>query len=48
MHASPGPYVNDVVCSPNGIFVVFDDQYRIAEVAKVVQGLYEALVIALM
>ena len=48
MHASSGSYVNDVVCRPDGIFVVFDDQYGIAEVAKVVQGLYKALVIALM
>ena len=48
MHARTRPKVDDMVAGADRVFVVFDDQYRIAEIAQVAQGLDETFIIALM
>src|SRR5271157_4655874 len=46
--AGAGAEVENVIGVTNGLFVVFDDQYGIAQVAQPFQGLNQAVVVALM
>ena len=47
MHTSTGANVHHVVGTANRIFVVFDNQHRVAHIAQVAQGLQQAVIIAL-
>jgi hypothetical protein len=46
--ASAGSKVKNIVGMADGVFVVFDDQDCVAEIAELCEGLDEALVVALM
>ena len=48
MHARSGSEVDDMVTGADRVFIVFDDQYRIAEIAQMAQRLNQSFVIALM
>ena len=43
-----GPDVDDVIRDANGLFVVLDDQHRVAEIAQAHQRVDQPLVVALM
>ena len=47
VHAGPRSDIDQVIRRANGVFVVFDDQHRVAQVAQVGQGFQQALVISL-
>jgi hypothetical protein len=47
MDAGAGADVDDVVGGTDGVLVMLDDHYRIAHVAQVLQGLQQAVVVAL-
>ena len=44
--AGAGAEVDEVIGGPHGVFVVFDDDDRVAEVAQVGQRIEQALVVA--
>ena len=48
VHARAGAKVDHVVAGPDGVFVVFDHEYRVTEIAQVAQGLDEPFIVALM
>ena len=39
--------VDDVVCRTHGVLIVFDDDQRVAQVAQALQGLDQAVIVAL-
>ena len=48
VHAGARADIHYVIGHPNGIFVMLDDDHRVADVAQVAQGAEQAFVIALM
>ncbi len=47
MHAGAGADIEHVVGQADGVFIVLDDDHRVADVAQVAQGAEQALVVAL-
>ena len=45
--AGAGPHVDQIIGGADGVFVVFDHNHRIADVAKPGQGFEQAVVVAL-
>ncbi len=48
MDAGTGPEIDDMVCSEDRLFVVLNNDHRIADIPEVRQRSEQALVIALM
>src|SRR5437879_1910383 len=48
MHTRARTKVNDVIGATNGVFIVLDDQHRVAEIAQAFQRLQQSLVVPLM
>ena len=48
MHARAWANVDHVISTANGVFVVFNDDHGIAEVAQAGQGLEQSVIVALM
>ena len=48
VHASTGPHVNHMVGNANHVFVVLHHQHAVADVAQMLEGANEAVVVALM
>ena len=48
MHAGPWPHVNDMVGGAHHVLVVLHHQDAVADIAQVLQGVNEAVVVALM
>ncbi len=47
MHAGAGPDIEHVIGQPDRVFVVFDHDHRVAQIAQAGQGAEQAFVVAL-
>ena len=47
VHAGAGPEIDDVIGVPDRVFVVLDDDHRVAEIAQAIQRAQQPLVVAL-
>ena len=47
MFASARAHVHHIIGAANGVLVVFNHQHRVAQVLQAQQGLYQAVVVAL-
>ena len=48
MFTGTGANVDNPVAFPNGVFIVFNNQHRVAEVSQPNKGFNESLVVSLM
>ena len=48
MHASSRTNVNDVISAPNRIFIVFDNDDRVAEITQILKRVQQPVIVSLM
>ena len=47
MHSCARPDINNVIRSKNGVFIVLDDEDRVAEIAEMLERFNKLIVVAL-